>query len=408
MNAWQDFLDSIFGDADKPGKVMICFVNRYLEGMDDVRYKIKYDGLEKSGTTTAQNYCVELTPKSLDPIQTFVWSRKAMGYKNLDDVIPVTGRKKLVRKVLKTFKIPAKTEQLPKTPPKPRPTEPTPATAPAPSPTAPQGVLPQQTKNESNQPQTKAQRSVPGEITVEQLRKIFPLNKGRPSDAHLQAIANELNANLVKYKLDTTFRRAHFFGQIKRESPDLSGAAESLSYTPQGLIATFSYYAKAPSEAQADGRIEKKDAHKRIKVIQPANQEAIANKVYARKDLGNTSPGDGWKYRGRGMKQLTGLSNYKNFNQSYPNYWSEQKNFEEHPELVAEFPYTLRSAVYFWIENRCWNAADNGITDAAIDEVTRIVNSGEIKNHNQGKYESSSDPVMLRRKYTRLAYAAFT
>lgn len=408
MSSWKNFLDTIFGEADKPGKVMICFVNRYLEGMDDVRYKIKYDGLEKSGTTTAQNYCVELAPKSLDPIQTFVWSRKARAYKKLDDVTPVAGRKKLVRKVMKTFKVPGKTEQLPKTPPKPRPTKPAAAPAPASSPTAPQGVLPKQTKNESSQPQTQVQRSVPGEITVEQLRKIFPLNKGKPSDAHLQAIANELNADLGKYKLDTTLRRAHFFGQIKRESPDLSGAAESLNYTPKGLIATFSYYAKSPLEAQTDGRIEKKDAHGKKQVTQAANQEAIANKVYARKNLGNTATGDGWKYRGRGMKQLTGRNNYLDFNQKYPNHWSQKKNFDTHPELVVEFPYTLRSAVYFWIENRCWSAADNGITDATIDEVTKIVNSGEIKNHNKGVYEPSSDPVLLRRKFTKLAYAAFT
>lgn len=408
MSVWKDFLDSVFGDAGKPGKVMICFVNRYLEGMDDVRYKIKYDGIEKSGTTTAQNYCVELTPKSLDPIQTFVWSRKAMAYKKLDDVTPVKGRKKLVRKVMKTFKVPARTEQLPKTQPKPRPTKPAAAPAPAPSPTAPQGVQPQQTKNESNQPQTKVHRAVPGDITVDQLRKIFPLNKGKPSDAHLQAIANELNTDLTKYKLDSTLRKAHFFGQIKRESPDLSGAAESLNYTPQGLMTTFSYYAKSPAEAQTDGRIEKKDAHGKRQVIRAANQEAIANKVYARADLGNTSPGDGWKYRGRGMKQLTGRNNYKDFNQKYSSHWSDQNDFEKKPELVAEFPYTLRSAVYFWIQNGCWNAADKGITDSAIDEVTRTVNPGEIKNHNKGKYDVSSDPVLLRRQYTKLAYAAFT
>lgn len=408
MSAWKDFLNGIFGDEDKPGEVMICFVNRYLEGMDDVRYKIKYDGLEKSGATTAQNFCVKLFPKSLDPIQTYVWSRKARAYKKLDDVIPVTGSKKLVRKVMKSFKVPAKTEQLPKTPPKPRPTKPAATPAPAPSPTAQQGIVPKQTKNESNQPQTQVQRSVPGEITVDQLRKIFPLNNGKPSDAHLQAIASELNTDLAKYKLDTAFRRAHFFGQIKRESPDLSGAAESLNYTPQGLMATFSYYAKSPSEAQMDGRIEKKDARGKKQVIRTADQEKIANKVYARKDLGNTSPGDGWKYRGRGVKQLTGLNNYRSFNSKYPNHWSDQKNFEKSPELVAEFPYTLRSAVYFWIENFCWKAADKGITDASIDEVTKIVNSGEVKNHNKGKYETSSDPVLLRRKYTKLAYAAFT
>ncbi len=130
--------------------------------------------------------------------------------------------------------------------------------------------------------------------------------------------------------------------------------------------------------------------------------------MYARKDLGNAAPGDGWKYRGRGVKQLTGYNNYKQFNQKYPDYWSDRQDFVENPDLVAEFPYTLRSALFFWIANGCWKPADEGISDEAIDKVTKIVNSGEIKNHNSGKYESSSNPVLLRRQYTKLAYAAFS
>lgn len=153
MNAWEDFRDGVFGHPNQPGKVMICFVNRYLEGADDIKYKIKYDGHEKSGTTTAQHFCIEFTPESFKPVQTFVWSRQAKHWKKLDDVVAAPGRMKLVRKMLKTFKVSAKTEPLPDDPPsKPRPNQPAPAPSPATSPAEDQGIKPDQGKNENGQP----------------------------------------------------------------------------------------------------------------------------------------------------------------------------------------------------------------------------------------------------------------
>jgi len=416
MSWWEDFLDDVFGDEKKPGKVMICFVNRHLEGLDEVRYKIKFDGQEKSGTTSEQHFCIELTPTSLNPIQTYVWSRQALAFKKLDDVVPEMGRKKLVRKIIKTFKTSGEPNQLPKTPPKnPAPAKPAPAPAPGPSPKTNQGNVPKTTKNENNQPLAKPERPVPASITVDQLRKIFPKNRGVPTDAHLQEVVDELNQNLAKYKLDTPYRRSHFFGQLKRESPSLSGAAESFNYTPEGLKGTFGYYQKQKhkNEAQEDGRLEKKLTNGKKQILREANQEAIANKVYSgpdgNKSLSNSLPGDGWRYRGRGVHQTTGRGNYEDFTEKYPETWGEPIDFLARPDLVAKMPYTLRSAVSFWVQNNCWKEADKGISDAAIDAVTGIINSGEVKNHNNGTYrDTDKDPVVLRRQYVKLAYAAFT
>ncbi len=78
------------------------------------------------------------------------------------------------------------------------------------------------------------------------------------------------------------------------------------------------------------------------------------------------------------------------------------------PDLVTQFPYMIRSAMVFWLSNNCWQSADQGITNAAIDAVTKIVNPGELKNHAQGKYSDvSKDPLLNRRIYTRLAFNAF-
>lgn len=252
-----------------------------------------------------------------------------------------------------------------------------------------------------------------GRITVEQLRRIFPPNKvGDPTDAHLQAVVDELNSDLAKFKLDTPVRRAHFFGQIKQESPGLDGAAESLNYSPEGLKATFGYYRKHPDEALADGRLEERSSDGARRVLRKANQEAIANKAYmgpdGNTDLGNLEPGDGWRFRGRGVHQTTGRSNYRDFTKTHPRYWVGEVDFLADPELLEKMPYNLRSAVAFWLDKGCWKKADGGINDEAIDAVTQIINAGEVRKHVAGKYKAEENPVLKRREYVRLAYAALT
>lgn len=68
----------------------------------------------------------------------------------------------------------------------------------------------------------------------------------------------------------------------------------------------------------------------------------------------------------------------------------------------------MRSAVFFWLGNKCWEKSDGGVSDVDIDAVTKIVNGGEIKAHQNGSYPTGKDPVILRREYTKLAYKAFT
>lgn len=412
MSDWRGFLDDVFGKAKQPGQVLICFMNRYLEGLDGIKYKIKYDGMEKAGITTEDNYCIMLAPKSFSPIQTFVWSRTALVYKRLDDVVPEADKKKIVRKIMKSVRTEGNPKPVPKKADNPPPTKPAPGSSGA-SPVGNQGQIPKEAQNENGQAQAAPLRPVPRHITVVQLRKIFPKNKGgNPSDSHLQAVADELNRDLPKYKLDTPFRRAHFFGQIKQESPLLNGAAESLDYPPERLKATFGYYRKHPDEAREDGRIEETGKDGKRKLIRKANKEAIANKAYTgpdgNTDLGNRLQGDGWLFRGRGVHQTTGRANYRDFTKAHPKYWADKVDFVASPELVEKMPYNLRSAVAFWLDNNCWERADGGINDAAIDAVTKIINAGEIRKHAAGQYPADQNPVLRRRKYVHLAYGALT
>ena len=392
----------------KPGEVMVCFVNRYLEGMDNVQYKIRHGLDTREGRTTDKRYCVTLKPATLKPIEIEVWSRRANAFKRLDDVMPETGNPKLVRKIMRTYKVEGKTDKHPAgTPIIAPPQKPAPAPAPGPSPTDKQGVKPTSAKDESGLPQTQVERPVPDKITKEQLKKIFVKAK----DDYLQQIADELNKDLAKFKLDTPVRRAHFFGQTRQETgPGAKGDAESLNHSSQGLINTFSYYQKHRDEARQDGRQDL--PNKRGPALTQAQQIVIANKAYGTGKqadrLGNTIRGDGWTYRGRGLKQTTGRRNYENLSVSHKKYWGEEINFIANTNLVAQFPYSVRSAVAFWLKNECWKAADKGINDAAIDAVTKIVNSGEINKHQAGDYKPQANPVFNRRKYVYLSYAAFT
>ena len=269
-------------------------------------------------------------------------------------------------------------------------------------------MKPTPVKDESGLSKTDVERPVPDKITKEQLKKIFVDAK----EDYLQQIADELNKDLPKFKLDTAVRRAHFFGQIRQETGTAAkGGAESFNHNVAGLTTTFGYYKNRHSEAKEDGRHDL--PNKRGAALSQAQQVVIANKVYGTgkmaEDFDNLNTGDGWKYRGRGLKQTTGKNNYKAFNAEHSKYWGGKVDFITNPDLVVQHPYSVRSAVVFWLVNKCWEAADKGMNDAAVDAVTKIVNSGEIRLHLAGKYKKpEQNPVFNRRKFAHLAYAAFT
>ncbi len=192
------------------------------------------------------------------------------------------------------------------------------------------------------------------------------------SDEYLETILFELNRFSSKHFLNTGLRQAHFFGQVRKETgPSMSATTESLNYSKSALISTFHhYYENRPLEATQDGRT----------ASHAARQDIIANKVYAGQiGNGNTASGDGWKYRGRGLKQVTGKGNYQEFRNKYKTYWATGfQDFEDQPDLLVQMPYALRSAVWFWVSKGCMKKADAGMRDSDVDAVTGIVNHGEL------------------------------
>lgn len=164
-----------------------------------------------------------------------------------------------------------------------------------------------------------------------------------------------------KYAINTPLRVAHFLGQLHEETGGFVKFHENLNYTPEGLIKTFGTNQISVLQAQKYGRTK----------TQKANQEAIANIVYGgawgKKNLGNTQVGDGWKFRGRGLIQLTGRALYQKY-----------KDFSgldviTNPDLVGQFAIALDVAGWYWS-----NVSKlNPLADANnITSITKKINGG--------------------------------
>ena len=113
--------------------------------------------------------------------------------------------------------------------------------------------------------------------------------------------------------------------------------------------------------------------------------------------LGNTQEGDGWKYRGRGIIQITGREIYTEFNEyaHKMNLVDDEVNFVDNPELVAENKaYALMSAAFFWIYKykRLYEIADKSKSDSenedVVNKITKIVNSSVNDSNKKSRINS--------------------
>lgn len=219
-----------------------------------------------------------------------------------------------------------------------------------------------------------------GPITLAMLRKIWS-STTYVSDDKLQQVADELNANVELCHINTYARLYHFMAQVYQEVGLSFSVSENLNYTPSALIGLFSYYRKNPSEAEADGRTS----------THAANQKSIANKAYGGRN-GNILPSDGWDYRGRGMKQLTGRDNYERFTKYSAEKWGESIDFVSKPDMVAEVVrHSVRSALFFWDDSGMYSQADNGFSFDASISVTNIINGGLPMNEKIIRYKNLED-----------------
>jgi putative chitinase len=164
---------------------------------------------------------------------------------------------------------------------------------------------------------------------------------------------------LPKYGITTKKRVAHFISQCAHESNNFRSLEENLNYSEDALNRVFPrYFGEGKRNAKEYAR-------------QP---EKIANYIYMDEfrsktgALGNTQPGDGWRFRGRGLKQLTGRNNYAAFGKSIG------LTAEQAAEYVATEKGAIESACWFWNSRKLNDIADSD----DVARMTKIINGGDI------------------------------
>jgi len=183
-------------------------------------------------------------------------------------------------------------------------------------------------------------------ITAEQLAKIMG-----SSVAAMSQWVGPLNQALPLFKIDTKERLAMFLAQVGHESAHMTVTKENLNYGVDGLLKTFPKYFKGAAVAAQYAR----------------KPQAIASRVYAnRMDNGDEASGDGWKYRGRGLIQVTGKRNYTACGEALG------LDLVNQPELLESCFNAVLSAGWYWDTNGL-----NALADARdVQGATRRINGG--------------------------------
>lgn len=184
-------------------------------------------------------------------------------------------------------------------------------------------------------------------FTEEKLKKFLPSNQ------YVTYWFEALDMILPDYEITTVPRVSAFLAQTSHESGGFKFLKENLNYRAVTLRKIFPKYFPSDKLAQ-------QYAH---------NQSAIANKVYAnRMGNGDEASGDGFRYCGRGLIQLTGKSNYTKFAESI------ETPVEEIPEYLATFEGAIQSACWFWETNNLNKWADKN----DMLTLTKRINGGTI------------------------------
>jgi putative chitinase len=181
-----------------------------------------------------------------------------------------------------------------------------------------------------------------------------------------------LTAAFQRFDINTPERQAAFIGQCAHESGNFKTLQENLNYSAKGLHATWPSRFASEADAQPFHR----------------NPEKIANKVYSGR-MGNTNEGDGWKYRGRGLIQLTGKDNYRLASDALG------VDFVADPDLVLTRPYAALTAAWFWNKRGLNKEAD------AKDYVTmtKKINGGTIGLDDRIKHTNQALALLANPNY---------
>lgn len=203
------------------------------------------------------------------------------------------------------------------------------------------------------------------DFTPEMVRELVPRALGGP-DVWYESMTEAL----PQYEITSIPRVAAFIAQCAHESGGFSMLEENLNYRVATLTKLWpSRYPPGVAEQYA------------------GKPQAIANKSYGgRMGNGPEETGDGWKYRGRGLIQLTGKDNYRQCSQ----FMFQDNTLLEDPDLLLDPYYALHSACWFWHKNKINQFADSG--DFVM--MTKRINGGTIGLEDRKKHFAHAVEVL--------------
>jgi len=200
------------------------------------------------------------------------------------------------------------------------------------------------------------------QITKEQLSQLIPKNP------YIDQWFEALSVLLPDYEINTPNRIAAFIAQCAHESASFTALHENLNYRSETLSKVW------PKKFPAS--VAQQYAHK---------PEAIANRAYAsRMGNGDEASGDGWRYCGRGLIQLTGKDNYTAFADSIG------ITPEEVSDYVQTFEGAAQSACWFWESNNLNQYADSG----DIETMTKRINGGTLGLEDRKKHYEHAKHIL--------------
>jgi len=185
-------------------------------------------------------------------------------------------------------------------------------------------------------------------MNKEQFQKAAGISAGLAA-RWFQPISDAMN----EFGITTANDQAMFIAQLGHESAGFTSLVENFNYSVDGLKKTFGKRLTA-YQCEMLGRVNGK---------QTAHQPQIANLVYGDR-MGNNTQGDGWKYRGRGLLQITGRENYTKCGAAL------KLDLVSTPELLVQERHAARSAAWYFALRGCL------LYSGDILRVTQIINGG--------------------------------
>lgn len=192
---------------------------------------------------------------------------------------------------------------------------------------------------------------------------------------------------MLRYGITSDRRIAFFLANVAEETGQLQARTENLNYSGDRLIQVFpSLFAANPDKAYE---------------LAAGGPQAVANYIYADAArppgyrMGNTEPGDGWKYRGRGPMQITGKSNYRRF------FSAVGMPADSDPDLLARPELGALSAAEYFRRAGCNGLADAGDFVSAVIKINGGTNGLVARQHYLKRFQealSHPDPVAPRRQ----------